>query len=122
MRTRLAFLESWKERWQAWQKARAKEKERVALDKKLKQDAGGESRPATLITQNVAELKEKGTASAKRVPKEPSPRDMDFSELGPQITEKRIQVEKARVIATGTHDFVFPSCKYASSAGQPGGG
>jgi DNA segregation ATPase FtsK/SpoIIIE, S-DNA-T family len=117
LRIHLAFLESWKERWQAWQKARAKEKERVALDKKLKQAAGGESRPATLITQNVAELKEKGTASAKRVPKEPSPRDMDFSEQGPQITEKRIQVEKARVIATGTHDFIFPA---ASMLRPPG--
>jgi S-DNA-T family DNA segregation ATPase FtsK/SpoIIIE len=116
LRLRLGFLESWKERWQAWQKARAKEKERLALDKKLQQDAG-ESRPATVITQSVAELKEKGTASAKRVPKEPSPRDMDFSEPVPQITEKRIQVEKARVIATGTHDFVFPA---ASMLRPPG--
>jgi hypothetical protein len=33
-----AFLES-EGRWQAWQKARAKEKERVALDKKLKRPA-----------------------------------------------------------------------------------
>ena len=40
LRTRLAFLESWKERWQAWQKVRAKERERVALDKKLKQGVG----------------------------------------------------------------------------------
>lgn len=108
LRSCLARLEPWKERWHAWQKARQKEKERIALNRKLQQDARV-SQPATMITQSVTELKEKGAASAKRIPKEPSPRDMDFSEPGPQITEKRIQVEKARVIATGTPDFVFPA-------------
>jgi len=118
----IAFFQSrlapWRQRWQAWQKAREKEKERLALEKKLKQDAGSEARPATVITQSVADLKELGTASAKRIPKEPSPRDMDFSEPGPHITEKRVQVERARVIATGTRDFVFPA---VSMLRPPGG-
>ena len=117
LRIRLTVFESWKERWQTWRKDREKERERVALENKLKQD-GGETRPATMITQSVAELKEKGTSSAKRVPREPSPRDMDFSEPGPHITEKRIQVEKARVIATGTRDFVFPAVSMLRPAGS----
>jgi len=108
LQTRFGSLESWKRRWQTWRKAREKEKERLALDKKLKHDLA-ESRPATVITQSVADLKEKGEASARRVPKEPSPRDQDFAVAGPRITERRIQVEKAQVIATGTRDFVFPA-------------
>ena len=105
---RLAFLGAWQDRWHAWQKAREKDKERIQLDKKLKREER-RVRPGTLITQTVAELKERGAASAKRIPKEPSPRELDFAEPGPRITEKRVQVEKAQVIATGTRDFVFPN-------------
>jgi S-DNA-T family DNA segregation ATPase FtsK/SpoIIIE len=103
---RFAFIGAWQDRWHAWQKAREKDKERIQLEKKLKREEPG---AGTLITQTVAELKERGVASAKRIPKEPSPRELDFAEPGPRITEKRVQVEKAQVIATGTRDFVFPN-------------
>jgi DNA segregation ATPase FtsK/SpoIIIE, S-DNA-T family len=103
---RFAFMGAWKDRWRAWQTAREKDRERIQLEKKLRREETG---AGTLITQTVAELKEKGVASAKRIPKEPSPRELDFAEPGPQITEKRVQVEKAQVIATGTRDFVFPN-------------
>jgi len=44
---------------------------------------------------------------------------LDFAESGPRITEKRVQVEKARNIATGTQDFIFPSISMLrASAGQ----
>ncbi len=108
-RRRFTFLKVFGDRWQAWQQAREKERQRIQLERKLTREAGGESRPATVISQTVADVKEKGAASAKRIPKEPSPRDMDFAESGPRITEKRVQAEKARVIATGTQDFVFPA-------------
>jgi DNA segregation ATPase FtsK/SpoIIIE, S-DNA-T family len=115
---RFAFVGAWKERWHAWQKAREKEKERIQLEKKLKHEEPG---AGTLITQTVAEVKERGAASAKRIPKEPSPRELDFAEPGPgpRITEKRVQVERARTIATGTANFVFPSVNMLRpSAGQ----
>lgn len=119
MRGRFAFMSGWRDRWQAWRKSRERKRERIQLAKKLKGEASGESRPATVITQTVADMKEKGAASAKRVPREPSPRDLDFAEPGPRITEKRVQVEKARVIATGTQDFVFPAvCMLRPPGGQ----
>src|SRR5262249_3849008 len=117
LQARFGSLESWKRRWQTWRKAREKEKERVALDKKLKNDLA-EPRPTTVITQSVADLKEKGAASARRVPKEPSPRDQDFAVAGPRITERRIQVEKAQVIATGTRDFIFPAVSMLRPSGS----
>jgi DNA segregation ATPase FtsK/SpoIIIE, S-DNA-T family len=107
-RRRLAFVAVWKERWRVWQKIREKEKERIQMEKKQREEQKL-SGSGTMIAQSVAELKEKGVASAKRIPKEPSPRDLDFAQSGPRISEKRIQVEKAQVIATGTQDFVFPS-------------
>src|SRR5262249_51958476 len=85
--------------------------------KKLKNDLA-EPRPTTVITQSVADLKEKGAASARRVPKEPSPRDQDFAVAGPRITERRIQVEKAQVIATGTRDFIFPAVSMLRPSGS----
>jgi S-DNA-T family DNA segregation ATPase FtsK/SpoIIIE len=109
VRARLGFLGTWRERWHAWQRAREKERERLRLETKLKREGRAELRPDTMITQTVADLKERGPASAKLIPKEPSPRDMDFAEPGPRITEKRVQVEKARIIATGTPDFIFPA-------------
>jgi DNA segregation ATPase FtsK/SpoIIIE, S-DNA-T family len=108
-RVRFAFVGLWKERWDAWQRARAKERERMQLEKKLRRERRGDMHADTMITQSVAEVKEKGVDSAKRIPREPSPRDMDFAESAPRISEKRIQVEKARIIATGTQDFVFPN-------------
>jgi S-DNA-T family DNA segregation ATPase FtsK/SpoIIIE len=109
LQRRFAFVGIWREHWAAWRKSREKARERKLLEKKLEQEEKREPSSGTLITQHITDLKERGTASAKRIPKEPSPRDMDFAEPLPKIAAKKIVVEKAESIAIGTHDFVFPS-------------
>ena len=109
LQQRFAFVGIWREHWVAWRKSREKARERKLLEKKLEQEERREPSSGTLITQHITDLKERGTASAKRIPREPSPRDMDFAEPLPKIAAKKIVVEKAESIAIGTHDFVFPS-------------
>lgn len=106
---RFAFAKVWQERWKDWRRSREKKKERIRLEEKVKREERGVFKTETVIAQSVAEVKEHGVASARRIPREPSPRDMDFADPGPHITEKRVTVEKARVIARGTKDFIFPS-------------
>ena len=103
------FVTDWRDRWILHWKARAKEKERARLEKKMKVEASARESAKTVIKQLVTELKEQGEASAKRIPKEPSPRNMDFADGEPVIHTKRVSAEKASIIATGTADFVFPS-------------
>jgi len=109
LKRRFAFVGVWQEHWVAWQKSREKARERRQLEKRLRREEKRQSSGGTLISQHIADVKERGTASAKRIPREPSPRDMDFAEPAPQIAAKRVVVEKAQSIATGTRDFVFPS-------------
>ncbi|PYV43944.1 MAG: cell division protein FtsK [Acidobacteria bacterium] len=104
-----AFLGVWWEYWLAWCKSREKARERKLLEKKLQEEEKGNPRGATLITQTIMDLKERGPASARRIPKEPSPRDMDFAEPLAPIAPKKSQVEKAPPLTIGTYDFVFPS-------------
>jgi S-DNA-T family DNA segregation ATPase FtsK/SpoIIIE len=104
-----SFVLDWRERWVLHRKAKAKEKERARLEKKMKAEALARENAKMVIKQSVTELKEQGEASAKRVPKEPSPRSMDFADAEPVIHTKRVPIEKSPVIATGTKDFVFPS-------------
>jgi DNA segregation ATPase FtsK/SpoIIIE, S-DNA-T family len=104
---KFAFLKVWKQRWSAWQRAREKMRERYVLEKKLGEERA-EPKGGTLITQTITGLKEHGTASAKRIPKEPSPRDMDFAEPIPKIIDKRGVVEKAQSAAAGMNDFTLP--------------
>src|SRR5439155_14748586 len=103
------FLGVWWEYWLAWCKSREKARERKLLEKKLQEEEKGNPRGATLITQTIMDLKERGPASARRIPKEPSPRDMDFAEPLAPIAPKKSQVEKAPPLTIGTYDFVFPS-------------
>ncbi|MFN8009036.1 MAG: DNA translocase FtsK, partial [Terriglobia bacterium] len=98
-----------RDRWVLHLKARKKEKERAVLERKMKLEANARESNKTMIKQLVTELKEQGESSAKRVPKEPSPRNMDFADAEPLIHTKRVAVEKAAVIATGSKDFVFPN-------------
>ena len=105
---RFAFVGKWRQRWMDWRKEREKARERTQLEKKLKQEAKGALKPQTIITQKIADLKEHGTESARRVPKEPSPRDMDFADTAPQIMEKKPAAEKARAVATRVDDFRLP--------------
>jgi DNA segregation ATPase FtsK/SpoIIIE, S-DNA-T family len=109
LRRRFAFVQVWQEHWAAWRRSREKARERREFEKKLLQEEKRETASGTLITQHIADVKERGPASAKRIPREPSPRDMDFAEIPPQIAAKKVIVEKARSIATGTRDFIFPS-------------
>ncbi len=102
------FVMEWRDRWVLYRKARAKEKERVRLEKKMIAEANARETAKTVIKQSVTELKEQGEASAKRIPKEPSPRNMDFADSEPVIHSKRVPIEKAPIIPTGTKDFVFP--------------
>ncbi len=105
---RLGFTHKWQEHWQAWQREREKLKERKLLERKLKHEER-EASGGTLIAQRIADVKERGPASARRVPKEPSPREMDFAEPGPQISTKRVQVERAGSIVADSENYVFPS-------------
>src|SRR2546429_690514 len=84
-----AFLGVWWEYWLAWCKSREKARERKLLEKKLQEEEKGNPRGATLITQTIMDLKERGPASARRIPKEPSPRDMDFAEPLAPIAPKK---------------------------------
>src|SRR5262249_52960798 len=106
---RFSFVGVWQEHWTAWRKSRQKARERRLLERRLKEEQKRESSGGTLITQHITELKERGTASAKRIPREPSPREMDFAEPMPQIAAKKTAIEKAQSFAAGTRDFIFPS-------------
>ncbi|MEW5975869.1 MAG: DNA translocase FtsK [Acidobacteriota bacterium] len=118
LQQRFAFAAAWKERWQAWRRSRAKVKERQFLEKKLKEKSKGEAPEPTVIAQNIAELKEKGGASVKRIPREPPPRDMDFSEVPPLINPRRVQVQKAANIAQKVSDFVLPAVEMLCPSGS----
>ncbi len=102
------FIMEWRDRWVLNRKVRAKEKERVRLEKAMLAEAKARETAKTVIKQSVTELKEQGEASARRIPKEPSPRNMDFADAEPVIHSKRAPIEKAHFIPTGTKDFVFP--------------
>jgi S-DNA-T family DNA segregation ATPase FtsK/SpoIIIE len=103
----LDFVRVWRDRWLAWRREHEKSGERRLLEKKLKQE--GKPLDGTLITQHIADVKERGAASARRIPREPSPREMDFAEPLPQIAARKMVTEKAQSIAANTRDFVFPS-------------
>ncbi len=105
---RISFLDRWRSRWAEWRKSREKARERNLLEKKLKKESKGSTVPQSVITQNISELKERGAESARRHPKEPPPREMDFAETVPQIMEKKPAAEKAQRIATAVNDFRLP--------------
>jgi DNA segregation ATPase FtsK/SpoIIIE, S-DNA-T family len=106
---RFRFVAVWKEHWAAWRKSGQKARERRLLEKRLKEEEKREPSGGTLIAQHISDLKERGAASARRIPREPSPREMDFAEPLPQIADKKIAVEKTQSLTSGTHDFIFPS-------------
>ena len=106
---RFSFLERWKVRWSDWKKAREKARERVQLENKLRKETRGGVKSDSMITQRITEVKERGTESAKRLPKEPSPREMDFAETVPQVLERKPAAEKALSIATAINDFRLPA-------------
>jgi S-DNA-T family DNA segregation ATPase FtsK/SpoIIIE len=109
LRRRFAFVGVWQEHWANWRKSRRKARERKLLERKLRDEQDKESSSGTLIAQHITDLKERGAASARRIPREPPPREMDFAEPLPQIAAKRMPAQPAESIATGSHDFVFPS-------------
>ncbi|HVN81356.1 MAG TPA: DNA translocase FtsK [Terriglobia bacterium] len=105
---RFSFVDRLKSRWNEWRRAREKARERIHLEKKLRTESGGDTQAQSVIAQNISEVKERGADSVKRLPKEPSPREMDFAELAPRVMERKPAAEKAHGIVTAINDFQLP--------------